>query len=228
MIFQEPMVSLNPAYTIENQLIEALLTHRKISKSEARNRAIDMLKAVEIPSPEKRIKDYPYQLSGGMRQRVMIAEALLLSPDVLLADEPTTALDVTIQAQVLDIMRRLAQSHGTAIMLITHNMGILDEYAQKIVVMYAGQISEKGATSQVLDSPGHPYTQGLLRSMPSRSAGKKRLLEMPGIVPSRFYPPSGCPFHPRCPKFKGVCAEEEPPWVEVDQSHFVRCWDCVN
>lgn len=232
MIFQEPMVSLNPAYTIGNQLIEALLIHRKISKQEARNRAIEMLKAVEIPSPEKRIDDYPHQLSGGMRQRAMIAEALLLHPDVLLADEPTTALDVTIQAQVLDIMCRLTQERGTAIMLITHNMGIVEEYAQNIVVMYAGRIAEKGSTRQILAQPGHPYTQGLLQSRPgihgNGDTPKDRLKEMKGIVPSLFDLPEGCLFHPRCPVCREICKHEDPPWVELKPDHAICCWNGVE
>jgi len=232
MIFQEPMVSLNPAYTIGNQLVEALLIHRKISKREARERAIEMLKAVEIPSPEKRIDDYPHQLSGGMRQRIMIAEALLLHPDVLLADEPTTALDVTIQAQVLDIMYRLTQDRGTAIMLITHNMGIVEEYAQKIVVMYAGRIAEKGLTRQIMAQPAHPYTQGLLKSRPGSNRDKvrqgTRLLEMKGIVPSLLDLPGGCLFHPRCPKCQDICKKQDPPWVELNPDHSICCWDGVD
>ena len=232
MIFQEPMVSLNPAYTIGNQLIEALVIHRQISKREARKRAIEMLKAVEIQSPEKRIDDYPHQLSGGMRQRTMIAEALLLHPDVLLADEPTTALDVTIQAQVLDIMYRLTQDRGTAIMLITHNMGIVEEYARNIVVMYAGRIAEKGLTNQILEQPAHPYTQGLLKSRPGSNRGDReqetRLLEMEGIVPSLFDLPGGCLFHPRCPKCREICQREDPPWVELNPDHSICCWDGVE
>lgn len=232
MIFQEPMVSLNPAYTIGNQLTEALLIHRRISKQEARNRAIDMLKAVEIPSPEKRIDDYPHQLSGGMRQRAMIAEALLLNPDVLLADEPTTALDVTIQAQVLDIICRLTQQRGTAIMLITHNMGIVEEYTRRVVVMYAGRIAEKGPTRNILEQPGHPYTQGLLKSRPGiHQDGKKpasRLQEMKGIVPSLFDLPEGCLFHPRCPVCQERCKHEDPPWVELSPEHVVCCWNCYD
>ena len=232
MIFQEPMVSLNPAYTIGNQLTEALLIHRKISKREARNRAVDMLRAVEIPSPEKRIDDYPHQLSGGMRQRAMIAEALLLNPDVLLADEPTTALDVTIQAQVLDIMCRLTQDRGTAIMLITHNMGIVEEYAQKMVVMYAGRIAEKGLTRRILEQPAHPYTQGLLKSRPGfgHDIGNEgtRLTEMKGIVPSLLDLPKGCLFHPRCPICRDICQKEAPPWVELNANHSICCWDKVE
>jgi oligopeptide/dipeptide ABC transporter ATP-binding protein len=228
MIFQEPMVSLNPAYTIENQLVEALRTHRKISRAEARNRAVEMLASVEIPSPEKRIKDYPHQLSGGMRQRAMIAEALLLKPDVLLADEPTTALDVTIQAQVLDIMHRLTQERDTAIMMITHNIGIVEDHAHRMVVMYAGRVAEKGLTKRVLSQPAHPYTRGLLRSIPKprghdRGNGR-RLFEMTGLVPSLFDLPEGCLFHPRCQQRREVCTKMDPPWTRIDDDHQVRCW----
>ncbi len=228
MIFQEPMVSLNPAYTIENQLTEALLIHRNISKKDARDRAVDMLREVEIPSPEKRMRDYPHHLSGGMRQRVMIAEALLLDPDVLMADEPTTALDVTIQAQVLDIMRRLTRDRGTAIMLITHDMGVVEEHAHNIVVMYAGRIAERGPTRQVLKHPAHPYTRGLLRSIPGANPdggdGPPRLLEMEGIVPSLVDLPGGCLFHPRCHESRKICQTEPPPWIERDGGHASRCW----
>ena len=228
MIFQEPMVSLNPAYTIENQLVEALRIHRKISRAEARNRAVEMLASVEIPSPEKRIKDYPHQLSGGMRQRAMIAEALLLGPDVLLADEPTTALDVTIQAQVLDIMHRLTRDRDTAIMLITHNMGIVEDYARRMVVMYAGRVAEKGLTRKVLSRPAHPYTRGLLKSIPSTrktdGVRAERLFEMTGLVPSLFDLPEGCLFHPRCSLCRELCTRIDPPWTQIEEDHQVRCW----
>jgi len=228
MIFQEPMISLNPAFTIENQLVEAVQTHRQVTRADAVDRAIEMLKLVEIPAPERRIKDYPHQLSGGMRQRVMIAEALLLDPEVLLADEPTTALDVTIQAQILDIMYRLNQDTGTAIVLITHNLGLVAESANRVVVMYAGKVVEEGPAVAIFDCAGHPYTQGLLRSLPKprRSLlGKKAPLhEMSGIVPSLFNLPTGCAFHPRCPSSKEICRQQEPPRFETEPGHFARCW----
>lgn len=228
MIFQEPMISLNPAFTIGSQLMEAIRVHRKISLAEARHRAIEMLRRVEISAAEKRLKDYPHHLSGGMRQRVMIAEAMLLNPDVLLADEPTTALDVTIQAQVLDVMYRLTQERGTAIMLITHNLGIVAESARRVVVMYAGKVVESGPVKEVFESSTHPYTQGLLRSIPVPGHRKGRrgssLYELGGIVPSLFALPAGCPFHPRCNQRKAVCSVEEPPWCEVDTEHGVLCW----
>ena len=228
MIFQEPMISLNPAFNIENQLVEAVQTHRRVTKAEAINRAIEMLKLVEIPAPERRIKDYPHQLSGGMRQRVMIAEALLLDPEVLLADEPTTALDVTIQAQILDIMYRLNQDTGTAIVLITHNLGLVAESAKRVVVMYAGKVVEEGPAVAIFDCACHPYTQGLLRSLPKprRSLlGKKApLYEMTGIVPSLFDLPGGCAFHPRCPSAMEVCRQQEPPRFEAEPGHYALCW----
>jgi len=229
MIFQEPMISLNPAFTIGNQLMEALLVHRKIRRAEARDRAIEMLRLVEIPEPEKRVNDYPHQLSGGMRQRVMIAEALLLNPEVLLADEPTTALDVTIQAQVLDIMYKLTQEIGAAIILITHNLGLVAESANRVVVMYAGKIVEEGPVDAIFENARHPYTRGLLRSipLPGRRRGQERhtLYEIKGLVPSLFNLPSGCAFHPRCAAKKKICRmEEEPPRITVSEGHHVSCW----
>ena len=228
MIFQEPMISLNPAFTIGDQMIEALRVHRRISRAEAQNRAIEMLRQVEIPIPEKRIRDYPHQLSGGMRQRVMIAEALLLSPDILLADEPTTALDVTIQAQVLDVMYRLIRDTGTAIILITHNLGLVAESADRVVVMYAGKVVEEGLIEDVFERAAHPYTKGLLKSIPlprnRAGAENQPLYEMAGIVPSLFQLPAGCPFHPRCSEMMNVCRQEEPPGVNIDADHRALCW----
>ncbi|MCF8035035.1 MAG: ABC transporter ATP-binding protein [Desulfarculaceae bacterium] len=222
MIFQEPMISLNPAFTIENQLTEALRTHRSISKQEARNRAVEMLAMVDIPDPAKRIRDYPHHLSGGMRQRVMIAEALLLDPDVLLADEPTTALDVTVQASVLDLMRRLNERIGTAIMLITHNLGVVAESAKRVVVMYCGRVVEQGAVGEIFGNAAHPYTRGLLKSIPR--PGGSELYEMKGIVPSILELPQGCPFHPRCPQAMPRCVREQPPWRELAAEHHALCW----
>ena len=228
MIFQEPMTSLNPALIIEDQLIEALGIHRKISRSEARNRAIEMLHLVELPTPEKRIKDYPHHLSGGMRQRVMIAEALLLNPDLLLADEPTTALDVTIQAQILDIMYKLTQEMGTAVMLITHNLGLVAESAKRVEVMYAGKVVEEGPVADIFGNPSHPYTKGLLKSIPVpgqiNGEGDQKLYEMKGIIPNLFKLPTGCTFHPRCPETKSICNQEHPPLCTVSPGHQVLCW----
>lgn len=227
MIFQEPMISLNPAFTIENQLCEALRTHRRISHAEARNRAIEMLRRVDIPTPSKRIKDYPHHLSGGMRQRVMIAEALLLDPEVLLADEPTTALDVTVQAQVLDVMHRMNEKTGTAIILITHNLGVIAETADRVVVMYCGRIVEEASVPDIFEQPAHPYTQGLLRSVPKpgiETGTKSGLYEMPGIVPSLFDLPEGCPFHPRCDQAVPECGQELPPVHALTPDHFTMCW----
>ncbi len=223
MIFQEPMISLNPAFTIENQLTEALHTHKKISHKEARERAIEMLAMVDIPDPAKRIKDYPHHLSGGMRQRVMIAEALLLDPDVLLADEPTTALDVTVQAQVLDLMHRLNERIGTAIMLITHNLSVVAESANRVVVMYCGRVVEQGTVKQIFEETAHPYTQGLLKSIP-RLGANKTLYEMEGVVPSLFDLPPGCPFNPRCPQRRSECSKDAPPWREIEKGHNALCW----
>ncbi len=227
MIFQEPMNSLNPAYTIGDQLSEALRIHRNITKKEARERAVEMLDRVEIATPEQRMKDYPHHLSGGMRQRVMIAEALLLNPDVLLADEPTTALDVTVQAHVLDLAYRLGQKRGTAILLITHNLGLVAEYAQRVVVMYAGRVVEEGSVGAIFGKAAHPYTIGLLRSIPVPSetvdAYRKPLYEMKGIVPSLFDMPAGCPFHPRCSVKKEMCSHENPAWARIGPGHHVLC-----
>jgi len=228
MIFQEPMISLNPAFTIGDQLIEALRVHRRISRSEARDRAVEMLRRVDLPAPEKRIRDYPHHLSGGMRQRVMIAESMLLNPDVLLADEPTTALDVTVQAQVLDVMYRLTQERGTAILLITHNLGIVAESAQRVVVMYAGRVVEEGLVENIFEQAGHPYTRGLLSSIPLPGRGQggtgEPLVELPGIVPSLFNLPSGCSFWPRCREKRRICEEDEPPLKTLGQDHRVWCW----
>ena len=229
MIFQEPMTSLNPALTIQDQLIEAVVTHRKISRHDARKKAIEMLRSVDIPAPEKRIKDYPHHLSGGMRQRAMIAEALLLNPELLLADEPTTALDVTIQAQVLDIMYKLTQERGTAVMLITHNLGLVAESAHRVEVMYAGNVVEEGGVEDIFNHTCHPYTRGLLKSIPvpGRACGGRRedLYEMKGVIPSLYNLPAGCAFHPRCPEAKAVCSRERPPLYTVSPGHQVLCWN---
>jgi oligopeptide/dipeptide ABC transporter ATP-binding protein len=228
MIFQEPMISLNPAFTIGEQLTEALRVHRRMSRSEARENAIEMLQRVEIPAPEKRFSEYPHQLSGGMRQRVMIAEALLFKPEILLADEPTTALDVTIQAQILDMICKLTEEIGVAVILITHNLGLVAESAHRLLVMYAGRVVEEGPVEAVFEDACHPYTQGLLRSIPvpgQRQGQEAQLLfEIKGIVPSLFDLPVGCAFHPRCPMKKDICTQEEPSWVSRGPDHHLACW----
>ncbi|MBE3598468.1 MAG: ABC transporter ATP-binding protein [Limnochordaceae bacterium] len=229
MIFQEPMTSLNPVFTVGNQIMEAIILHQKVSKAEARRRAIEMLRLVGIPSPEKRIDDYPHQMSGGMRQRVMIAMALSCNPKLLIADEPTTALDVTIQAQILDLMRRLQQELGTAIMLITHNMGVIAELVEHVVVMYAGKIVESADVRSIFTRPRHPYTVGLLESVPKLHETRDRLKAIEGVVPSPYNMPKGCRFHPRCELARDICKRLEPPPMEVSpEGHQVACWQYTN
>jgi oligopeptide/dipeptide ABC transporter ATP-binding protein len=206
MIFQEPMTALSPVHTVGNQICEAILLHQPMSYQDAEARAIEMLAKVGIPGPEKRIHQYPFEMSGGMRQRVVIAMALVCNPELLIADEPTTALDVTIQAQIMDLMKRLKDDLNSAVLLITHNMGVVAQMADEVAVMYLGRVVEQGTVREVLKNPRHPYTQGLLASLPSLSYGKPRLPSIRGSVPSMLELPRGCPFHPRCPQFKrGVC-----------------------
>jgi peptide/nickel transport system ATP-binding protein/oligopeptide transport system ATP-binding protein len=228
MIFQEPMTSLNPVYTIGNQISEMFLLHEKRSRKESWVRSIDMLKRVQIPAPEKRVHEYPHQLSGGMRQRAMIAMALSCNPEILIADEPTTALDVTIQAQILDLMIQLKEDYETAIMMITHDLGVIAEIAERVIVMYAGKIVEQGRTMDIFDDPKHPYTQGLLQSIPKLGEraqhGRHRLQEIEGIVPSLYDLRVGCSFAPRCPKVMSPCREKMPDLVSTEKSHAVRCW----
>jgi len=224
MIFQEPMSSLNPLFTIGYQISEAIILHQGKNKREAWDKAIQMLKVVKIPDAARRAKEYPHQLSGGMRQRVMIAMALSCNPKLLIADEPTTALDVTIQAQILDLLLKLKEDFNVAIMLITHNLGIVAEMARKILVMYAGKIIERGSVEDIFDRPLHPYTQGLLRSLPYKKGRNENLQEIPGTVPNLYQLPKGCRFYPRCEKRQSLCREEEPLPVEVNKSHFVNCW----
>lgn len=226
MVFQEPMTALNPVFTVGNQIIEAIRVHESVSVREARKRAIDMLAAVGVPSPEKRIDDYPHQLSGGMRQRVMIAMALSCSPDVLIADEPTTALDVTIQAQILDLLKELQQKFKMGIILITHDLGVVAETCDDVVVMYAGTIVEKGTAQQIFEKPRHPYTQGLLRSIPSYVDGphqRSRLETIPGIVPSLLELKPGCRFQDRCTFVKEECRGVEPDLRDRGSDHWARC-----
>jgi peptide/nickel transport system ATP-binding protein len=224
MIFQEPMTSLNPVFTVGDQVGEAVRLHQGKSKAEARKIAIEMLQKVGIPSPEDRVDAYPHQLSGGMRQRVMIAMALACKPDLLIADEPTTALDVTIQAQILDLLRSLQRDMGMSILLITHDLGVVAETCDEVVVMYAGRVVERAATQTLFAAPRHHYTAGLLRSMPGHDGDepKTRLVEIPGMVPSLANLPKGCKFVDRCPAAQQLCKDEEPPLVQLGPSK-VRC-----
>jgi oligopeptide/dipeptide ABC transporter ATP-binding protein len=221
MIFQEPMTSLNPVLTIGYQIAEVFTTHMDMSKKEAMNRSIELLKAVKIPSPEVRIKEYPHQMSGGMRQRVMIAMAIACKPSLLIADEPTTALDVTIQAQILDLLRNLRQEMNMAVLLITHDIGVIAENAEVAAVMYAGRIVEVSNVSNLLETPKHPYTMGLLESLPKRKGVP--LKPIPGTVPKPDELPPGCKFSNRCPYMIPACQEEEPALREITPGHFSRC-----
>lgn len=228
MIFQEPMTSLNPVFTIGDQIMEAIILHQKASKQEARQKAAEMLRLVGIPSPEKRLDEYPHQLSGGMRQRVMIAMALSCNPSLLIADEPTTALDVTIQAQILDLMRSLKEDIGMGIMLITHDMGVIAEMADNVVVMYAGKVVEQAAVNDIFANPMHPYTLGLLGSIPKLHQVTERLEAIPGVVPNPYHMPTGCRFNPRCDHAKDICREREPELVEYEDGHQAACWKLAN
>ena len=229
MIFQEPMTSLNPVYTIGDQIGEAYLTHQKdISVKESLDRAAEMLRLVGIPSPEKRIHEYPHQLSGGMRQRAMIAMAMAFRPKLLIADEPTTALDVTIQAQILDLMIKLQEEMGMAIMMITHDLGVIAEVSDEVVVMYAGEVVEFGAIDDLFENAKHPYTIGLMKSIPTLgrkfSKGKKALKEIPGLVPNLIRLPPGCLFAPRCRHAFSRCRRERPPMYRISDNHGAKCW----
>ena len=223
MIFQDPMTSLNPVFTVGNQIMEGILAHFKISRGEARERALHLLQEVGIPDPENRLDAYPHQLSGGMRQRVMIAIALSAEPEILVADEPTTALDVTVQAQILEVLDRLRASRGMAVLLITHDLGIVAGRADRVAVMYAGQIIEETSTARLFANPSHPYTQGLFASVPRISGPLKRLTPIGGSVPAPSAWPSGCRFRPRCPKAFEK-SELEPPLLTVEADHRMRCW----
>ena len=225
MVFQEPMTSLNPVFTVGDQIAEAAIIHQRLSRKAARARAIEMLTLVGIPDPAETVDHYPHQLSGGMRQRVMIAMALVCHPKVLIADEPTTALDVTIQAQILELLDRLQAELGMSVLLITHDLGVVAGQADRVVVMYAGQVVETAATTELFDRPLHPYTEGLMAAVPRIDAPKSRLQAIPGQVPAATAWPSGCRFHPRCPHAWTKCANEEPPLLEGgDGDHTARCW----
>jgi oligopeptide/dipeptide ABC transporter ATP-binding protein len=226
MIFQEPMTSLNPVFTIGSQITEAIALHQGIKGQAAKNLAIEMLRKVGIADPDRRIDEYPHQMSGGMRQRVMIAMALSCSPELLIADEPTTALDVTIQAQILDLLRRLQRENKMSILLITHDLGVVAEMAQTVVVMYASKVAEKAEVGSLFADPLHPYTQGLLRSLPRLGERKDRLEVIGGVVPNPVAFPAGCKFHPRCPIGCNDkrCQTVEPQLREVVQGHCVACW----
>jgi oligopeptide/dipeptide ABC transporter ATP-binding protein len=224
MVFQEPMTSLNPAYTVGEQIMEALLRHRPMDRTQARARALDMLAQVRIPAPEQRLHEYPHQLSGGMRQRVMIAMALVCQPRLLIADEPTTALDVTIQAQILALMAQLQQDMGTAIVLITHDLGVVAEVADEVVVMYAGKVVERAPVQALFDTPQHPYTVGLLGAIPRLDLAQHRLASIEGQVPNPMQRPTGCAFAPRCPFAQPRCHSQAPALQTVGLDHTSACW----
>ena len=225
MIFQDPMTSLNPVHSIGKQLVEAVMLHRDVTKQDAKLRAVELLKAVGIPHAARRIDDYPHQFSGGMRQRVMIAMALINEPDLLIADEPTTALDVTTQAQILKLMTTLQDEFDTAIIMITHDLGVVAEIADDVVVMYAGKVAEEGTVDEIFTRPHHPYTWGLLGSLPRIDADVERLVQIQGQPPSLLNPPKGCRFHPRCPYVMDVCKSEQPALLPVsnEPGHLQAC-----
>ncbi len=224
MIFQEPMVALNPVYTIGDQIMEAIILHQEVKESEARKITIELLRKVGIPEAEKRIDQYPHQLSGGMRQRAMIAMALSCKPSILIADEPTTALDVTIQAQILDLMKELQQEYGMALIMITHDMGVIAEVADRVAVMYAGKVVEYGEVEEIFTKPKHPYTYALLSSIPRLDVEQQKLKSIPGNVPDPLNFPPGCRFHPRCEFAQEKCKEEIPELVEVKERHLTACF----
>lgn len=224
MIFQEPMTSLNPILTCGYQIAETLILHRGMKKKEAMTEAVNLLESVGLPDPEKSIKRFPHELSGGMRQRVMIAIALACEPKILIADEPTTALDVTTQAQILDLMKNLSVEHNTSILMITHDLGVVSEICERVMVMYTGHCVETAAVENIFSNPLHPYTVGLIASIPEITKEKVRLQEIPGVVPNPTDERAGCTFHPRCRKATEKCRIEPPVLVEAEKDHFVRCW----
>lgn len=232
IIFQDPMTSLNPTYTIGHQLIEAILLHTKRTRKEAWERAVEMLKLVNVNEPEKRMKQYPYEFSGGMRQRVMIAMALACEPDILIADEPTTALDVTIQAQILDLMRDLQKKLGMAIILITHDLGVVAQMCDEVIVMYAGSICEQGTADEIFYNPKHEYTKGLMRSIPTADTAGKKLQPITGTPIDLLNMPKGCPFAPRCENAMKICLKERAERMLINEDHASACWinvrDCIE
>lgn len=223
MIFQEPMTSLNPVYTVGNQIMESILIHRRCSRKEARNRAVEMLRMVGIPLPEKRMGEYPHQLSGGMRQRVMIAIALSCNPQLLICDEPTTALDVTIQAQILELINTLKKETGASVIMITHDLGVVAQVSENVLVMYAGKAMEYGKAREVFTAPKHPYTRALLQSIPEIEKDEPRLHVIEGMVPSLSKRPEGCLFHPRCEDCREICKTVRPEISTLENGHQVRC-----
>ena len=226
MIFQEPMTSLNPVYTVGRQVREAILLHQNVSKAEAKNRVIDIFRKIGIPEPEKRYNSYPHQLSGGLRQRVMIGMAMVCEPELLIADEPTTALDVTIEAQILKLMKQLRDEHGTSILLITHNMGVVAQMCDYVYVMYAGKVMEQAETFELFRNTQHPYTAGLLRSIPRMDKQVDRLYSIRGVVPNLLKLPAGCSFSTRCDYADDHCRDVRPELYEQSEGHCVRCFRC--
>ncbi|MCD6114000.1 MAG: ABC transporter ATP-binding protein [Thermoprotei archaeon] len=223
-IFQDPTAALDPLYSVGYQIAETMVAHNTATWKEAFRRAVDILKSVLIPDPEKRVKNYPHELSGGMKQRVVIGISLSNKPKLLIADEPTTAVDVTIQAQILDLLRKLRQEEKMTLLLITHNMGVVAEMCDRVAVMYAGKIVEIGTVHQIFKNPQHPYTKGLLKAVPNPLIKIEKLESIPGTVPNLIFPPSGCRFHPRCPRKLDICDKKEPPLIEVEEGHKVACW----
>jgi oligopeptide/dipeptide ABC transporter ATP-binding protein len=223
MIFQEPMTSLNPVYTVGEQIIEAIRLHQQVKRDEAKQKAIEMLRTVRISAPEKRVDEYPHEFSGGMRQRAMIAMALSCNPSMLIADEPTTALDVTIEAQILEMIKELQKDFNMSLIMITHDLGVIGEVSDRVVVMYTGKIVERADVEDIFHSPAHPYTQGLLKSIP-QIGKKKHLIPVRGSVPHLINLPKGCHFEPRCSFSMDRCREEEPPAFEIGENHRTKCW----